>query len=64
MNINIVPKKGDCFANPEKFDIDNFTESDAFNKFGFTGFGQGPRNCIGKLLYEEKFLIILTVLKE
>ena len=42
-----MPKKEDCFENPEKFDLENFTESEALNKFGFTGFGQGPRNCIG-----------------
>ena len=47
LNINLVPKKEDCFENPEKFDLENFTESEGLNKFGFTGFGQGPRNCIG-----------------
>ena len=53
LNVQIIPKKEKCFANPDKFDIDNFNESDSFNKFGFIGFGQGPRNCIGKMLYEE-----------
>ena len=47
LNVNLVPKKEDCFENPEKFDLENFTESEKLNKFGFTGFGQGPRNCIG-----------------
>ena len=48
LNLTLLPKKNECFANPEVFDIENFTESDSFNKFGYTGFGQGPRNCIGK----------------
>ena len=46
--VNLVPRKEDCFANPNVFDPDNFMESEKLNKFGFTGFGQGPRNCIGK----------------
>ena len=48
-----MPKKEDCFENPDKFDLENFTESKTFNKFGFTGFGHGPRNCIGiiKIVY-------------
>ena len=33
------------------FDPDNFVESDKFNKFGFIAFGQGPRNCIGIILF-------------
>ena len=49
MMIHISPRKTDCFANPEKFDLENFIESDSFNKFGFNSFGQGPRSCIGKL---------------
>ena len=39
----------ECFANPDKFDPENFNESQFLNKVGFLGFGQGPRNCIGKL---------------
>ena len=50
MMVHISPRKEDCFENPEKFDIENFTESDAFNKFGFNSFGQGPRSCIGIVL--------------
>ena len=52
-----MPKKEDCFENPEKFDLENFTESESLNKFGFIGFGQGPRNCIGinNPFYEVKF---------
>jgi len=36
-----------CFYNAEEFDPDNFDPNNNPNKFGFTGFGQGPRNCIG-----------------
>ena len=46
--INLLPKQDECFANYKNFDPDNFEESDKLNKFGFIGFGQGPRNCIGK----------------
>jgi len=37
----------DSFYNHEKFDPDNFDANNNPNKFGFAGFGQGPRNCIG-----------------
>ena len=50
MHINIDPRQEDCFKNPDQFDPDNFLESDKFNKFGFLGFGQGPRSCIGRIL--------------
>ena len=46
MIVNIEPRQELCFANPDKFDPDNFLE-DRYNKFGFLGFGQGPRHCIG-----------------
>ena len=46
-------REDDCFANPDKFDPDNFNESEGLNKFGFMGFGQGPRNCIGMLLSKQ-----------
>ena len=46
MIVNIEPRQELCFANPDKFDPDNFLE-DSYNKFGFLGFGQGPRHCIG-----------------
>ena len=32
----------------DKFDPDNFDPVNNPNKFGFTGFGHGPRNCIGE----------------
>ena len=47
----VLPKEEDCFPNPDMFDPDNFNESENLNKFGFIGFGQGPRNCIGELYY-------------
>ena len=43
-------REKDCFPNPEKFDPDNFEDSEGLNKFGDMGFGQGPRNCIGTLI--------------
>ena len=47
-------REEDCFPNPDKFDPDNFNESEGLNKFGFTGFGQGPRNCIGTLKFQNE----------
>lgn len=59
----VLPKEEDCFPNPDKFDPDNFNESENLNKFGFIGFGQGPRNCIGMryALQTLKLAIIQTV---
>ena len=37
----------DCFFDADKFNPDNFAPENNPNKFGFAGFGQGPRNCIG-----------------
>lgn len=37
----------ECFANANEFDPENFDASNNPNKFGFSAFGQGPRNCIG-----------------
>ena len=37
----------ECFFNPEELDPDNFDPKNNPNKFGFSGFGQGPRNCVG-----------------
>ena len=36
------------FANPGEFDPENFDPSNNPDSFAFLGFGQGPRNCIGK----------------
>ena len=44
-----VPPGENCFKNPDNFDPHNFDPENNPNKFGFTGFGQGPRNCIGKI---------------
>ena len=49
----LMLREEDCFPNPDKFDPDNFNESEGLNKFGFMGFGQGPRNCIGRLLSKQ-----------
>jgi len=35
------------FYNPNQFDPENFNPENNPNKFGFSSFGQGPRNCIG-----------------
>ena len=42
-----VPAQEGCFKNQDKFDPDNWDPENNPNKFGFNGFGQGPRNCIG-----------------
>jgi len=36
------------FYNPGEFDPENFDPSNNPDSFAFLGFGQGPRNCIGK----------------
>ena len=46
--VNVLPPGAECFSNPDTFDPDNFDPDNNPNKFGFTGFGQGPRACIGK----------------
>lgn len=49
MMVNVLSNcfASECFFNPEELDPDNFDPSNNPNKFGFTGFGHGPRNCIG-----------------
>ena len=37
----------ESFVHPDKFDPENFDAENNPNKFGFSGFGQGPRSCIG-----------------
>merc|ERR1711953_398411 len=60
--VNFPPGEN-CFKNQDKFDPDNFDPENNPNKFGFTGFGQGPRNCIGqRYAYQTlKIAIIHTV---
>jgi len=41
-------KENDKFYNSAEFDPDNFDASNNPDNFSFLGFGQGPRNCIGK----------------
>jgi len=41
-------KENDTFYNSAEFDPDNFDNSNNPDHFSFLGFGQGPRNCIGK----------------
>jgi len=40
--------ENDKFYNSAEFDPDNFDASNNPDNFSFLGFGQGPRNCIGK----------------
>jgi len=58
-----VPAPPGCFKNQDKFDPDNWEPENNPNKFGFTGFGQGPRNCIGmRYAYQTlKIAIVHTV---
>ena len=41
--VNVLPPGEECFKNPANFDPGNFDAENNPNKFGFTGFGQGPR---------------------
>ena len=41
-------KENESFFNPDEYDPDNFDASNNPDSFSFLGFGQGPRNCIGK----------------
>ena len=47
VNVEFCGIDKECFANASEFDPDNFDANNNPNKFGFSGFGQGPRNCIG-----------------
>merc|ERR1719357_211568 len=49
MVVNVVSQAfaDECFFNASELDPDNFDVNNNPNKFGFSGFGQGPRNCIG-----------------
>jgi len=58
-----VPAPAGCFKNQDQFDPDNWDPENNPNKFGFTGFGHGPRNCIGmRYAYQTlKIAIIHTI---
>jgi len=47
VNVEFSGFADECFANSSEFDPDNFDINNNPNKYGFSGFGQGPRNCIG-----------------
>ena len=47
VNIEFSALGEECFFRASKCDPDNFEAENHPNKFGFSGFGQGPRNCIG-----------------
>ena len=58
-----IPRPSNCFKQEDVFDPDNWEPENKPNKFGFLGFGQGPRNCIGmRYAYQTlKIAIIHTV---
>ena len=41
-------KENESFYNSGEYDPENFDSSNSPDSFSFLGFGQGPRNCIGK----------------
>ena len=43
-----MKKDNESFYNSNEYDPDNFDASNNPDQFSFLGFGQGPRNCIGK----------------
>jgi len=47
VNVEFSSLEKDCFFRASECDPDNFETENNPNKFGFSGFGQGPRNCIG-----------------
>merc|ERR1719282_476304 len=63
VNIHAKLMQKECFSSPDNFDPDNFAPENNPNKFGFTGFGQGPRNCIGmRYAYQTlKIAIVHTI---
>ena len=67
MEVNVLAYcfANECFFNPDELDPDNFDANNNPNKFGFTGFGQGPRNCIGmRYAYIAlKLAIVRTITK-
>jgi len=67
MIINVTSNafSSECFFNHDQFDPNNFDSINNPNKFGFTGFGQGPRNCVGmRYAYMAlKLALIRTITK-
>ena len=43
-----MKENNSSFSNPDEFDPNNFDHSNNPDHFSFLGFGQGPRNCVGK----------------
>jgi len=65
VNVTSNAFSSECFFNHDQFDPTNFDNNNNPNKFGFTGFGQGPRNCVGmRYAYIAlKLALIRTVTK-
>jgi len=65
VNVEFSGLADECFANGSEFDPDNFDVNNNPNKYGFSGFGQGPRNCIGmRYAYMAlKMALVKTLIK-
>lgn len=64
MMVNVPPPAG-CFKEQDKLDPDNWEPENNPNKFGFIGFGQGPRNCIGmRYAYQTLKIAIIHTVRE
>jgi len=63
LRISIPPLSG-CFKNQDTFDPDNFSSENNPDKFGFSGFGQGPRNCLGmRFAYQTMKIALIHTLR-
>lgn len=65
VNVEFSGLAEECFANASDFDPENFDVNNNPNKYGFSGFGQGPRNCIGmRYAYMAlKMALVKTLIK-
>ena len=57
----------ECFPDPDRFDIERYTEARAEHRrpFAYAPFGLGPHRCLGNGFAEVQMLVALaTVLRE